>query len=55
MAVAGVAAGFALYFFSDVVFALGLSATIPVSLAAWTPAGVSCLLGASLLLHLEDG
>jgi lipopolysaccharide export system permease protein len=55
MIAGGVAAGFALYFLSDVVFALGLSATIPVSLAAWTPAGVSCLLGASLLLHLEDG
>jgi lipopolysaccharide export system permease protein len=51
----GIACGFALYFLSDVVFALGLSATIPVSLAAWTPAFVSCLLGVSLLLHLEDG
>ncbi|MGH7088810.1 MAG: LPS export ABC transporter permease LptG [Stellaceae bacterium] len=55
MVLAGVGAGFALYFLSDVVFALGLSATVPVTLAAWTPAGVSCLLGASLLLHLEDG
>jgi lipopolysaccharide export system permease protein len=55
MIAGGVTAGFTLYFLSDVVFALGLSATIPVSLAAWTPAGVSCLLGASLLLHLEDG
>jgi lipopolysaccharide export system permease protein len=51
----GVATGFLLYFLSDVVFALGLSATIPVSLAAWTPAGVSLLLGATMLLHLEDG
>ena len=55
MIIGGIAAGFALYFLSDVVFALGLSATIPLSLAAWTPAGVSCLLGVSLLLHLEDG
>ena len=52
---AGVAAGLTLYFLSEVVFALGLSATIPVSLAAWSPAGISCLLGVSLLLHLEDG
>jgi lipopolysaccharide export system permease protein len=52
---AGVAAGFALYFLSDVVFALGLSASIPISLAAWTPTGVTWLLGATLLLHLEDG
>jgi hypothetical protein len=26
-----------------------------VDLAAWTPAGVSWLMGASMLLHLEDG
>lgn len=51
----GIACGFALYVLSDVVFALGLSATIPLALAAWTPAGVSSLLGVSLLLHLEDG
>jgi lipopolysaccharide export system permease protein len=55
MIVGGVFSGFLLYFLSDVVFALGLSSTIPVSLAAWTPTGVSWLLGASMLLHLEDG
>ena len=52
---AGVASGFALFLLSNVVFALGQSATIPVNLAAWTPAGVSWLLGTSLLLYLEDG
>lgn len=51
----GIAAGFLLYFLSDVVFALGLSARIPVLLAAWTPAGVSMIFGVSMLLHLEDG
>ena len=51
----GVAAGFLLYFLSDIVFALGLSAKIPVLLAAWTPAGVSMIFGVSMLLHLEDG
>ena len=55
MIMAGVLTGFLLYFLSDVVFAFGLSATIPVALAAWTPAGVCLLLGTSLLLHLEDG
>jgi lipopolysaccharide export system permease protein len=55
MIAGGIACGFLLYFFSDVVFALGLSATIPIALAAWTPTGVSWLFGASLLLHLEDG
>jgi lipopolysaccharide export system permease protein len=53
--VSGVAAGFVLYFVSDIVFALGLSAKIPVLLAAWTPAGISMVFGASMLLHLEDG
>lgn len=52
---AGVFVGFLLYFLSDVVFALGLSAEIPVMLAAWTPAGVSTLLGLAMLFHLEDG
>ena len=51
----GVIVGFLLYFLSDVVFALGLSARIPVLLAAWTPAGVSLIFGVSMLLHLEDG
>ncbi|MGC2411349.1 MAG: LPS export ABC transporter permease LptG [Stellaceae bacterium] len=53
--VSGVLAGFLLYFLSDIVFALGLSAKIPVLLAAWTPPGVSMIFGASMLLHLEDG
>jgi hypothetical protein len=26
-----------------------------VTLAAWTPTGVSLIFGASMLLHLEDG
>ncbi|HVJ55771.1 MAG TPA: LPS export ABC transporter permease LptG [Aliidongia sp.] len=55
MLIGGVAAGFMLYFVSDVVFALGVSSTIPVALAAWTPAGISTLLGMTFLLHLEDG
>ena len=53
--VSGVAAGFLLYFLSDIVFALGLAAKIPVLLAAWTPVGVSMIFGVSMLLHLEDG
>lgn len=55
MVVGGIASGFLLYFLSDVVSALGVSARIPVSLAAWSPAVVSCLLGTSVLFHLEDG
>jgi len=55
MIVGGVVSGFLLYFVSDIVFALGLSAKIPVTLAAWTPTGVSLVFGSSMLLHLEDG
>jgi lipopolysaccharide export system permease protein len=51
----GVIFGFLLFFLSDVVMALGLSATIPAVLAAWTPAGISLLIGLAVLLHLEDG
>ena len=51
----GVLTGFVLYFFSDIVFALGLSNSIPVTLAAWTPSGIATLLGLAMLLHLEDG
>ena len=49
--------GFMLYFFSDLVFALGLSDSIPVtpSTPAWTPSGVATLLGLAMLLHMEDG
>ena len=51
----GVLTGFIIYFFSDVVFAMGLSNSLPITLAAWAPSGVANLLGFSLLLHLEDG
>jgi len=52
---AGLISSFVLYFLTDVIHALGLSASIPVPLAAWTPAGVSLLIGLALLFHLEDG
>jgi len=51
----GVAAGFTVYFFSKIIYAFGLSATLPQSLAAWSPALVASLMGLSGLLHLEDG
>jgi lipopolysaccharide export system permease protein len=55
LVVAGIGAGFLLYFISNLVAALGQNASIPVALAAWTPAGVSILVAMTLLLHLEDG
>lgn len=51
----GVLVGFLFYFFSDVVFALGLTDRIPVVMAAWTPSVVAMLLGVGMLIHLEDG
>jgi len=52
---AGVTIAFLIYFVSDIVLALGMAGSIPAILAAWAPAGVCALLGASMLLHLEDG
>jgi lipopolysaccharide export system permease protein len=46
---------FVLYFLSDVVHALGLSANVPTLLAAWTPASVALMLGLAMLFHVEDG
>ena len=51
----GILTGFLLFFFSDIVFALGTRESIPVVLAAWTPSGVSTLLGLAMVFHLEDG
>ncbi len=52
---AGVGTGFMLFLMTDVMRALGQTETIPIALAAWTPAAVSVLVGTALLLHLEDG
>lgn len=52
---AGVATGFIIYFSSDVLYALGLSARLPPLLAAWSPAIIGCLLGTGVLFHMEDG
>ncbi|MBF0333476.1 MAG: LPS export ABC transporter permease LptG [Alphaproteobacteria bacterium] len=53
--VGGAVAGFLCYFFSKVVYAMGLSATLPLPLAAWSPAAVIGLAGLATLFHLEDG
>ena len=53
--VGGVGAGFLLYFFSKLTFALGQNQTLPLVLAAWSPAGVTILLGLGALFHQEDG
>lgn len=53
--VGGVAAGFALYFYSKVTYALGTADTLPLALAAWSPPVVTALLSAGVLFHMEDG
>ena len=53
--VGAVVTGFVFYFFSKVVYTLGMSATLPVPLAAWTPTVVTGLAGTGALFHLEDG
>ena len=52
---AGVGTGFLFYFFSRFTYALGLSATVPLGLAAWAPTAVAGLLGLAYLFHREDG
>jgi lipopolysaccharide export system permease protein len=51
----GMFTGFTLYFFTDLVHALGAAGTLPIILAAWAPALVMMMIGAALLLHIEDG
>ena len=54
-AIAGLAAGFVFYFFSRFTYALGLSSTLPLFLAAWAPTAVVGMLGLAYLFHREDG
>jgi lipopolysaccharide export system permease protein len=49
------AAGFGVYFFSDVTKVLGTAGTIPVWLAAGAPAIAAILIGMTLLFNQEDG
>ncbi len=51
----GILSGFLIYFLANLIFSLGLSGSIPIPLAAWTPVVVSMLIGIGLLLHIEDG
>lgn len=55
LVVGGVIAGFLVHFFSEMVFAIGLSGKVPLVFAAWAPALVGIFIGAALMLHLEDG
>ncbi|MCB1556350.1 MAG: LPS export ABC transporter permease LptG [Alphaproteobacteria bacterium] len=51
----GIGIGFALFFLSSFLQALGASHQIPIVLAAWSPSVIALLLGTSVLMNLEDG
>jgi lipopolysaccharide export system permease protein len=51
----GVAAGFILFFLSDLVVALAHSTRLPPLLAAWTPTLATSMIGLAVLMHVEDG
>jgi lipopolysaccharide export system permease protein len=51
----GIMTGFLLYFFDHFTYALGLSATLPLALAAWAPTVVTTMFGLAYLFHREDG
>lgn len=53
--VGGISTGFLVYFLSQLIYAFGLSGTIPGVMAVLTPALIATLISVSLLLHLEDG
>lgn len=55
LVMAGIATGFMFYFFTDIIQALGLSGSLPILLAAWTPALAITLFGLAMMFHLEDG
>lgn len=52
---AGVICSFLLYFASDIIYAMGLSGSIPAILSAWSPAAIATLLALAMVFHLEDG
>lgn len=55
MIIAGVAVGFMLYVVTKIAWDMGSGGIVPPVLAAWLPAIVATLIGATVLLHLEDG
>jgi lipopolysaccharide export system permease protein len=54
MAGVGAASGFVFYFLASVIYNLGTSG-IPPEAAAWTPSLAIALIGATVLLHTEEG
>ncbi len=53
--VTGLAAGFMLYFLTNIIYALGATGDLPIVLAAWAPSLIVMMGAGAALLHLEDG
>lgn len=51
----GLSVGFILFFLRDFMRALASADIVPIALAAWTPALLAVMIGASILLYAEDG
>lgn len=46
--------GFGFYFLRDITYAMGQSAVLPVTFAAWSPVAISAMIGLVVLLNLEE-
>ncbi|MEM6812324.1 MAG: LPS export ABC transporter permease LptG [Pseudomonadota bacterium] len=55
LVIIGIGMGFAVFFSSNFLQALGASEQIPLFIAAWFPAIISFLLGIGFLMNYEDG
>jgi lipopolysaccharide export system permease protein len=53
--IVGLSVGFLLFFLRDFMRALASADIVPIPLAAWTPALLAVMIGASILLYSEDG
>ncbi len=47
--------GFVIYFVTNLIYSLGLSGSLPVFVAGWSPIIITLLIGVGLVLHYEDG
>lgn len=52
---AGVICSFFMYFASDIIYAMGLSGSVPAILSAWSPPAIAMFLALAMVFHLEDG
>jgi lipopolysaccharide export system permease protein len=55
MILSGIGAGFAIFFLTSFLKALGTTEQIPLLLAAWAPSLICCLIGTAILMRTEDG